>query len=330
MNDIVGIVAIGRNEGERLLKCLESIVDQAAYIVYVDSGSTDDSVATARSLGADVVELDLRMPFTAARARNEGVQRLTSQRPEIEFVQVVDGDCEVISGWLALALHAIQTDDDVAVVCGQRRERFPDASIYNRMCAMEWRQSAGIVDACGGDALIRLRAFASVNGYNPAMIAGEEPEMCFRLREKKWKIINLDADMTLHDAAMTEFKQFYKRTVRAGHAYAENAWRHGWGKPYHHVRDVLSSLFWGNALPAAALLGAWPTSGWSLLLLGGYWRLYSKIKRYRLAQGDGNDNAALYARMTLLSRFIEPIGVYKFLIQQKVLRRSPALIEYKS
>ena len=64
----IGVVAIGRNEGMRLRRCLESVVRRAAVVVYVDSGSQDDSVAFAKSLGVATVVLDLAIPFTAARA----------------------------------------------------------------------------------------------------------------------------------------------------------------------------------------------------------------------------------------------------------------------
>ena len=54
----IGVVVIGRNEGERLRRCLESLGPHLAATVYVDSGSADGSVALARSLGAETVELD--------------------------------------------------------------------------------------------------------------------------------------------------------------------------------------------------------------------------------------------------------------------------------
>ena len=69
---------------------------RASVIVYVDSGSNDGSVQRARHLGADVIELDMRVPFTAARARNVGFRRLREISPDIEYVQFVDGDCELI------------------------------------------------------------------------------------------------------------------------------------------------------------------------------------------------------------------------------------------
>ena len=52
-------VVIGRNEGDRLVRCLTSLKGQAAPVVYVDSGSTDGSVERARDMGAEVVSLDM-------------------------------------------------------------------------------------------------------------------------------------------------------------------------------------------------------------------------------------------------------------------------------
>src|SRR5947209_19431049 len=99
----VGVVAVGRNEGERLRRCLASLQGQSAALVYVDSGSTDGSVAVARSFGASVVELDTSVPFTAARARNAGFDRLMAEHPDLAYVQFVDGDCEVDPDWVGRA-----------------------------------------------------------------------------------------------------------------------------------------------------------------------------------------------------------------------------------
>src|SRR5690349_8029988 len=155
----VGLVAIGRNEGERLKRCLRSARPQVKELVYVDSGSSDDSVAFARSLGVHVVELDTSIPFTAARARNEGARRLREVMPDVQFVQFVDGDCELDAAWIARALAEFSERPRAAVVCGRRRERFPEASVYNRLCDIEWATPVGQAAACGGDFLARLDAF---------------------------------------------------------------------------------------------------------------------------------------------------------------------------
>ena len=168
-----------------------------------------------------MVELDLKRPFTAGRARNEGFATLSAAHPELAFVQFVDGDCEIDPGWLNRGLREMETRSDLAVVCGRRRERDTQASIYNRLCDMEWDTPVGEAGACGGDALFRVQAFRDVGGFRAELVAGEEPELCARLRARGWKVLRIAAEMTRHDAAMTRFGQWWRRNVRAGHAYAE-------------------------------------------------------------------------------------------------------------
>ncbi|WP_204244731.1 glycosyltransferase family A protein [Parasphingorhabdus marina] len=160
-----GIVIIGRNEGERLVRCLESLATSRAPIVYVDSASTDGSPEAARARGALVHDLDLDRPFTAARARNEGLEKLRQLTPDPEFVLFVDGDCEVEPGWMEAATRFLDDHPEVAAVCGRRRERYPDASVYNQLCDREWNTAIGEAAACGGDALMRGEALAITGGF---------------------------------------------------------------------------------------------------------------------------------------------------------------------
>ncbi|MFM2417780.1 MAG: hypothetical protein RL385_2503 [Pseudomonadota bacterium] len=250
----IGLVAIGRNEGERLRRCLESAKSQVSHVVYVDSGSTDDSVALARSFGMEVVELDMSIPFTAARARNEGVQRLLKIAADLDYVQFIDGDCELVQGFIARASAHLDSHPVAAVVCGRRRERHPDSSIYNRLCDIEWNTPIGLTGACGGDALMRLSAFDEAGGFNPEIIAGEEPDLCYRLRARGYEIWRIDVDMTLHDAAMHAFSQWWMRNVRSGHASAEAMHRRGIRGDSGVAKEVASNVLWGN--PGA--VGLWP------------------------------------------------------------------------
>jgi glycosyltransferase involved in cell wall biosynthesis len=212
----VAIVVIGRNEGERLRACLESVGGKTAALVYVDSGSTDESVAVAQQIGADVVSLDDKSPFTAARGRNAGFDRVRAIAPHLEFVQFVDGDCQLIGSWLDNAIASLRNDAKLAAVCGRRRERFPERSIYNAMMDLEWNRPAGLTPSVGGDALFRISAFASIGGFNPSIAAGEEPELCLRLRQSGWTIRRLDADMTWHDANLLSFGDWWQRQLRSG------------------------------------------------------------------------------------------------------------------
>jgi GT2 family glycosyltransferase len=328
MSDI-GIIAIGRNEGDRLRLCLGSVAGRGHTVVYVDSGSNDGSVGRARSMGAEVVELDLSLPFTAARARNAGFDRLQQVDPGVEFVQVVDGDCEVVPGWLDRARAVLSERPDVGVVYGRRRERHRDRTVYNRLADLEWDMPIGEVKACGGDAMIRAEAFRRVGGYNPSIIAAEDDELCLRIRGQGWKVLRIDAEMTLHDMAMTRFVQWWRRCVRCGHAYAEGSARYGRTPERHFVRQARGTIFWGLVLPALALgLAGW-TRGASLALLAGYLVLFWRTERfYRSVRGWPAADARIYAASCVAAKFPQVAGMAKYWTR-RILGTPVRIIEYR-
>lgn len=332
MNQL-GFVVIGRNEGDRLIRCLKSLRSQCSDtvpIVYVDSGSTDGSIEFAESIGADVVSLDLSKPFTMARGRNAGWQHLAHKYSDIKYIQFLDGDCELIPAWLEQALQTIESDNSLAIVCGRRRERFPAESIYNLLADMEWNTPVGEAEACGGDALIRLTALLEVDGYNPTMICGEEPEMCIRLRQHGWKIQRIAADMTKHDLAMYHFSQWWKRMTRAGWAVAEGFAMYGKTEERYMAREYRSGWVLGSLIPVLAITMAWPSYGASLLLLLAYPYLGYRIYCYRLEYGDNAREACIYAFFCTLSKFPQVFGQIKYLWMTQLRKQPAKLIEYKT
>jgi GT2 family glycosyltransferase len=320
---------IGRNEGERLVRCLHSLIGRVPNIVYVDSGSTDGSAEMARGLGVETLALDMSIPFTAARARNEGFQRLLEKDPDAEYVQFVDGDCEVVEGWLELAHATLSMRRQLGVVFGRRRERFVEKSIYNRICDVEWDVPVGEAKSCGGDAMMRAEAVKKVGGYNASLIAGEEPDLCLRLRREGYKIERLDAEMTLHDAAMTQFSQWWKRSMRAGYAFAEGASIHGDAPEKHWVKETRRIVLWGAVVPAVATAGVLPTLGASLLLFGAY--PLSTYRAYKDTRDRGRsvEDSAAYAVACTVARAPELQGFAKY-HWGKLRGKRSKLIEYKN
>ena len=217
----VGAVIIGRNEGDRLVQCLKSMANHVDRIVYVDSGSSDNSVAEARTAGAFVVELDLSRPFTAARARNAGFAELTKATELPDYVQFVDGDCQLQPGWLQAARKELDDDNTLGIVTGWRSEIHRDRSIYNAMCDHEWRRPAGDIISCGGDMMVRCSAFVAVGGFDSRVVAAEDDEFCIRIRKADWGIRRIPVEMTRHDAAILHFRQWWQRAVRCGHGFAQ-------------------------------------------------------------------------------------------------------------
>lgn len=323
--DDVAVIAIGRNEGERLRRSLESVVGRVALVVYVDSGSTDGSVALSKALGCELVALDMSTPFTAARACNAGAERALQLLPDLEFLQFVDGDCEVDASWLDTAHDFLRANAGSAAAFGRRRERHPDVSVFNRLCDMEWNVPPGEVRSCGGDVMMRAAAWHRVGGYREDLIAGEEPELCIRLRGAGWTIRCLDAPMTLHDAAILRWGQWWRRTTRTGYAFAEGSHLFGAPPERHWVRESRRSRLWGLAVPALIVVAALGMSPWFWLLL----LLYPlQMLRLYMRKSGAPRERALQAIFTTLGYFPEAAGHLRYWRNRLTARRE-GLIEYK-
>jgi GT2 family glycosyltransferase len=307
-----GIVVIGRNEGERLRRCLESL-PRGYPIVYADSGSSDGSLALARALG--VHALECTPPYSAARARNQGFYWLAARYADIRYVQFLDGDCTLFAGWLDAAARALEGDPQRAVVTGELLERDPDGNAYSRLCAMEWRSPPGEVRALGGIAMMRADVFRVLGGYRPEVIAGEDSELGVRMALAGYKVTRIAGLMATHDAGITCFGQWWRRAVRAGHAIGQRSYLNGRSALRDCVHERNSVLFWGIGLPLLAV-SAVPGS---LLLLCAYAALWLRVWRRR--------GSALYATFVLIAKFANALGLARFYLNKLAGRY--AIIEYK-
>ena len=328
--DVVGVVVIGRNEGDRLLHCLESVLRQASKVVYVDSGSTDNSIECAKDLGSTVVSLDLSLPFSAGRARNAGFSSLIESYPDIGYVQFVDGDCILSQDWLMHAVAVFEEKHDVSIVCGRRREISPAHSIFNMMCDIEWDTPVGYAESCGGDFLVRASIFQSIGGFNDAVIAGEEPEMCYRLRKTGGKVYRANFEMTLHDAQMDTFSQWWKRTLRSGHAYMQCLYLHRKSPNSNDLRSVISILFWGGLLPVVTVLSVvFDLAALVALIVFLYIYLVSKIYYHvRKSKKSRPTDSLIFSIFTTIGKIPQFFGVLKF-ITTTIVSGHPRIIEYK-
>lgn len=331
--EVLGVVAIGRNEGDRLRRCLDSLEPHGVETVYVDSGSSDGSVELARERGAHAIELDADRPFTAARGRLEGAEALLSRRPNLEFLLFVDGDCEVDDAWPDAAIAFLRSNPRAGAVCGRRREQFPDASLYNRFVDVEWETPVGECVHTGGDSVVRVAAYREAGGWDPRPIAGEEPEFCKRLRGAGWAVWRIDHEMTRHDIAMTRFGQWWKRQVRTGHggAFTERNFQVG---VFGGI--VRSAWIWSAMIPATiaivAVLAGWrfgPAAAGGALVGGVALYAVQALRIAWRARRDGRSwRASLeFGFLTMLSKPAILIGATKAWWEHR-RRRESRLIEY--
>ena len=320
---MIGVVVIGRNEGERLERCLSSVPGKV--LVYVDSGSKDESVALARARGIQVVELDAASPFTAARARNAGFRRLLETQPHFDYVQFLDGDSELAAGWLERAAAFLSQHEDAAAVCGRLREKHPEHTVYNLLCDIEWDGAPGESRTCGGIAMMRVDALAAARGFRADLVAGEEPELCARLRGAGWRIWRLDAEMAAHDAAISRFGQWWRRTLRAGYAFAQGAALHGAPPERLGVRESRSAWLWGLALPLAAVTAVPWWGAWALVIFTAY---PLQVARLALRGARSPGENWWRALFLVLGKFPEMLGQVRFTLE-RLAGAAPRLIEYK-
>ncbi len=338
LSNQVGAVVIGRNEGVRLQRCLKSLRAVIDHVVYVDSGSTDDSLSIAAECGVESVSLDPSTTFSAGRARNVGFARLMAQHPDLIAVQFVDGDCELEANWIDIGFEALSEHVEVAVVCGRRRERFPEHSLFNRLIDLEWETPIGESSASGGDFLIRTRCFQTIGGFNTQVVAGEEPELGFRLRQHGWKILRIDHEMTLHDAALTRFSSWWKRERRGGYGGLDVHFRTASDSNSYFARHVRSTWFWSLGwlclLCLMVVIGSVATGTAGMIICGLLWLVITLIQvariasRYRRPQVSMLDSFRM-AVLTLLSKWPQMLGQMSW-FRDRWLGRHPRLIEYKA
>lgn len=329
ISDKIGVVVIARNEGDRLIRSLDSVVNGSYAVVYVDSGSTDGSCAAARDRGVDVVELDMSVPFTAARARNAGFERLR-QHSEVEYVQFIDGDCEVVAGWIEAATETLDTNPDVVAVCGWRRERYPERSIYNRICDVEWRMGAvGPTLSFGGDVLIRAEALAAVGGYDGSVIAAEDDELSVRLRQANGKILRIDKVSTLHDADMHRVSQWWRRAKRCGYGYTQVSRLHGAPPERKFVKEVRRTWLWGAIVPMVAMALTLPTHGLAGVIFGRYPLTALQVIYKTRRRGYSWSDSLAWGLSCAVSAFPEVFGAAKFHLD-RFSNKQHQIIEYKT
>ncbi|HYE01619.1 MAG TPA: glycosyltransferase [Phycisphaerales bacterium] len=322
-----GVVVIGRNEAPRVGRALEAARGAGAALVYVDSGSVDGSAELAEARGVPVVRLT-EGPFTAARGRAAGVHWLERALPGLRYIQFIDGDCALEPGWAAAAADYLESNPGVAAVVGTLRELHAGTSWLSRLVSVEWDLPIGAVDVIGGISMMRADDLRRAGGWRTDMVAGEELDLSSRLLALGARLVRLDRPMCTHDMGIRRPIEYWRRSVRTGHGYAQLASEHARTGPARWRRRALGAVAYGLMLPAAlvvALALFWPAA---VALASVYVLLAARIFRWRVRRGDEWRVALLYALATTICKTAAGLGVVKFL-WGRITGRRHGLFEYK-
>lgn len=317
-----GVVVIGRNEGVRLKSSLLSVLRLRCPVVYSDSHSDDGSVAVARSLGVAVVEINPSYPMNASRGRKEGFELLVSLYPNLRYVMFLDGDCILEQSFIDKAIGVLNDRPDVGVVFGRLQELHPEQSVYNRIANLEWARPTGEVSTCGGNALFRVASYLASGGYNETIFAGEEPELCARIRLMGTKVLCIDEPMGCHDLGFSSFKEWWVRGVRGGYG-ALNV-RFHFGLRYFD-RQILSARLWVMAWPTFVVApyfipiklfpGVWIY--WISLFAASLLPVQVlRIARSGLSRGLNHRDALSYGALMMVNKCANFVGQLKWVVER--------------
>lgn len=312
MQPKIGVVIIGINVEKYLEDCISSVLsadypENLLEIVYVDGGSQDDSPEIAKAIeGIKVIELRDRQP-TPGRGRNTGWKVLS-----VPLIQFLDADTILNPDWLNRAVPML--DDLTVAVCGHRREKDPYRNAYHMLTNMEWHYEMGLCRYFGGDVLVKREALEKTGGFDESLIAGEDPELSYRIRQKGWQILRIDAPMTTHDINMTTLKQYLKRAYRSGYAYAEIGLRFIKNNEKMWLRELVRIIYKTLVPIALVLAGFMIGKVWlgillGLLILG---RPFFRLNRLKQNLGQSWKYTLIYAGHSALVVYPQFWGILRY------------------
>jgi glycosyltransferase involved in cell wall biosynthesis len=316
----VSFVVIGYNESETLEECLNSAkqakLDGLTWeLLYVDGGSNDSSIDIAREIGVDHL-LGGEKRRRAAENRNLGLFAARGR-----FVQFLDGDMVLSPDWPHAAVEFLESHEDFAAVCGNLNES-SHGTLFKAL-QIDWVPREDTIRHCGGAAMYIRETVQKAGGFPTDVAYGEEPLLCWRLRNNHGKkIYQLNRPMARHNLGFHGIRDYWRRNVRCGQTYAEIAsrcWRTSdplWRKEC--IRNALWALTTLAAIFLLIIGNMWIKGGIIIVAIFVVGRKFvqTKLKGYPLSV------SILYAFHTYFSKLSIAWGECRWVMGRVFPRRS--------
>lgn len=223
---MLSLSMIVRDEAERLPQCLTSVAGFVDEMVVLDTGSQDDTVAVARSLGATVHEI--AWPGDFAPARNRALDLVQG-----DWVLVLDAD-ERLRAEARAPLQRLMEEPDALVITLLRRELGAAQAPYSTVSRL-------------------FRRHPSLHWSRPYHSLIDDSVLALQAREPHWRVRHCPEPALLHDGYRAEALAD-GRKARQLRAAMESELRHRPNDPYAIAKLAGLELQAGQRQRALALL----------------------------------------------------------------------------
>lgn len=195
----VSVVIKAFNEEKKISATIESALRAVrcvgGEVILADSCSTDKTVELAMPYPIRIVQL----VHASERCCGVGPQ-LGYQHSRGEFIYLLDGDMEMLEGFLEVALDFMHRHPDIAGVGGQLLELNTESLEYiARSAQPRAHMKTGFVDRLDGGGLYRRSAIEAAGYFSDRNLHSyEEFELAVRLRSLDWKLWRLPIEVVHH------------------------------------------------------------------------------------------------------------------------------------
>jgi GT2 family glycosyltransferase len=242
------------NNPQGLRRCIEALRGQgiAFELIVVDNGSTDETCAVAE-LHADRVLICPKL--TIGALRNQGAQVAKGQ-----ILVFTDSDQRPAEGWLASGLEALAREESAGML-GARYHTPEGSSWVAKTWDLQRRYSdvpGDIGWLQGGNLFVKRAAFERVGGFRTDLVASEDVDLSFRVRNAGFRVICDPKIINYHDGDPQTLIDFFRKERWRG----SSGWK-AWATQGYPLSELPGLLwpFWvvlglvGVALGAS--LGTW-------------------------------------------------------------------------
>lgn len=213
MQNYISIIIPTLNEEKYIGKCLEALtrVDSPNIeyeIIVVDNGSIDNTVEIAKSFNAKVL---IKKDAHIAELRNMGA--MNSKGNILAFV---DADCIVSQQWLQNAINCLEDTKSAVVGCVYK---IPANSLWVGKVSdiISQKRRSGYVNYLpAGNIIVKKDCFFEVNGFDESLETNEDYDLCYRLREKGYKIFSDPSIESVHLGTPNTISHLFKRELWHG------------------------------------------------------------------------------------------------------------------